>query len=297
MDQEQIKTVAVIGMGAMGSQIAQVLAYVGGYKVNVTDVKPEIIGSGMQNIKNNLEKFYLEKGKINKEQYDDIIARILPKISIPESVKNADFMIEAAYESLAVKQEIFTQADTAAPSHTILATNTSYLNVTDIAVTTKRPDKVIGMHFFNPVTLMKLVEINKGPLTSKESIEGASSVVKKMGKEFIVCNDFSFGFIANRAYTAMAIEAVQMVWERVAPPDEIDKALKLGYNLPMGPLELGDFTGVWIILASIEKESIKSLGPVKGPLHPLLRMMVRAGYTGGRGKKGIYDFYKDTMMK
>jgi 3-hydroxybutyryl-CoA dehydrogenase len=153
------------------------------------------------------------------------------------------------------------------------------------------------MHFFNPVAMMKLVEVVKGATTPEETSEVVRALSIKLGKEPVICRDFSYGFLANRAYRGLSQEAVQMVWERVATPEDIDKALKLGYNLPMGPLELADMTGSWGLRASSEDDAIRELGSEKGRLHPLIRMMVRAGYTGGPGKKGIYDFYSDVLSK
>lgn len=158
-----------------------------------------------------------------------------------------------------------------------------------MASVTNRPEKVVGMHFFNPVTLMKLIEIVRGARTSDETVEVACNLALKLGKEPVLCRDSSYGFLANRAYIAMGKEAIQMVWERVASPEEIDKALKLGYNLPMGPLEVLDFTGTWQILVASQQDAMRELGPEKGHLHPLVRMMDRAGYSK------IYDFWKDVL--
>ena len=153
------------------------------------------------------------------------------------------------------------------------------------------------MHFFNPVAVMRLVEVVRGTLSSDETTQLTCDLARKLGKEPIVCRDFSYGFLANRAYRAMRNEALQMVWERVATPQDIDKALKLGYNLPMGPLELTDMTGGWGIAVASEADSVRELGPEKGYVHPLIRMMVRAGYTGGRDKKGIYAFWNEILSK
>ena len=166
-----------------------------------------------------------------------------------------------------------------------------------MASATKRPGKVVGVHFFNPVAMTRLVEVVKGVHTSDETVEVTCGLARKLEKEPVVCRDTSFGFLANRAYASMWREVLQMVWERVASPEEIDKALKLGYNLPVGPLELGDMIGGWAVTASLEQDSIRELGPEKGCLHPLLRAMARAGYTGGPGKKGIYDFWREVLSK
>jgi 3-hydroxybutyryl-CoA dehydrogenase len=144
---------------------------------------------------------------------------------------------------------------------------------------------------------MKIVEIVKGTLTSDETLQVADELAQKLGKETVICKDFSFGFIANRAYRALRWETLQMVWERVASPQDIDKALKLGFNFPMGPFELGDYSGAWGTYAISEADAIKSLGSEKGQVHPLIRVMVRAGYTGGRHGKGIYAFWDEVMSK
>jgi 3-hydroxybutyryl-CoA dehydrogenase len=196
-----------------------------------------------------------------------------------------------------VKKDIFKRLDENAPARAIFASNTSSLNITEMANMTKRPEKVVGTHFFNPVAVMKLVEVIKGALTSSETTDITSQLVKKLNKEPVVCKDFSYGFLANRAYSGMNAEAIQMVWERVGSPADIDKSLRLGYNLPMGPLELADFTGGWALSASAEADKIRECGPVAGRLHPLVRMMIRAGYTGGSGKKGIYAFYEEVLSK
>ena len=297
MKLENVRQVGVLGAGAMGAQIAQLLALVGGYSVTITDVKDEFINNGIQFIKDGLKRHFVDKGKITQAQMDEVVGRIKGTTSLPDAAKNADFVIEAVFENLDLKKNIFKQLDDNAPPDVILVSNTSALNLSEMASVTKRPDKVVGMHFFNPVAVMKLVEVIKGPLTSDETVSVAVALSKKLGKEPVVCKDFSYGFLANRAYAAMANEAVQMVWERVASPEEIDKALKLGYNLPMGVLELGDYTGMWALSASSEQDRMTELGPEKGHLHPLVRMMVRAGYTGGRGKKGIYDFYKEVLSR
>jgi 3-hydroxybutyryl-CoA dehydrogenase len=228
-------------------------------------------------------------------EMDEVVGRIKGTANLLEAVEHAGFVVECVFENLDLKKNVFRQLDEKTPPNSILASNTSNLNITEIAGVTKRADKVVGMHFFNPVNVVKLVEVVRGSFTSDETIETIMALSRELGKEPIICKDFSFGFLANRAYTPMFLEAVQMVWERVASPEEIDKALKLGYGLPVGPLELGDLIGVWKILAMSEENRIREEGPEKGHLHPLIRMMVRAGYFGGKGKKGIYDFYKEVL--
>lgn len=297
MKPEDIKQIAVIGAGTMGSQIAQFFSHVGKYRVALYDLNDELIGQGIQSIRKNLQQYFIERGKILPTEMDQILSRIQGTIHLHEAVKEADLVIESVLEDLDLKKDVFKQLDEFSPPHTILASNTSNLNITEMASVTQRMDKVIGIHFFNPVIVVKLIEVVRGSLTSDETVEVTVSLLKNLGKEPMICKDFSFGFLANRAYTAMLLEAVQMVWERVASPEEIDKALRLGYGLPIGPLELGDHIGVWRILAISEKDRMRELGPEKGHLHPLIRMMVRAGYQGGKGGKGIYDFYQEVLEK
>jgi 3-hydroxybutyryl-CoA dehydrogenase len=292
---EDIKQIAVIGAGTMGSQIAQLFSHVGKYSVRVYDLNDELVDQGIRFIKENLQRYFVDKGKMTQVEMDQVIGRIKGTTNLRETVGNADFVMEAVFENLDLKKDIFRQIDENTLSDAILASNTSNLNITEIASVTRRTDKVVGMHFFNPVSVVKLIEVVRGALTSDETIEITMNLSKKLGKEPMVCKDFSFGFLANRAYTPLILEAVQMVWERVASPEEIDKALKLGYGLPIGPLELSDLIGGWKIFAMSEVDRMREIGPEEGHLHPMIRMMVRAGYTGGKGKKGIYDFYKEIL--
>ena len=286
-----IKKTTVIGAGTMGAQIAEVLSRMGGYEVGMVDINDDLVRKGFQLIDQRLERFFVSKGKITAEEKKMIMNRIKGYTSIEEAARGSDLVIEAVVEKMALKKEIFKKLDEGAPVHAILASNTSYLNVSEMASATKRPEKVVGIHFFNPVAVMQLVEVVRGGRTSAETIEVACDLAKKLGKEPVVCRDTSYGFLANRAYRAMIEETVQMVWERVASPEEIDKALKLGYNLPMGPLELGDMVGGWSIRASSEEDAIKELGSEKGRMHPLTRAMVRAGYSK------IYDYWREVLSK
>ncbi|MBE9570584.1 MAG: NAD-binding protein, partial [Proteobacteria bacterium] len=286
---EDVKTMAIIGAGIMGSQIAEILSRLGAYEVTIVDISDELVRKGCQAMDERLERFFVSKGKLTAEEKKIIMDRIKVNISIEEAVKDVDFVIEAASENLDIKKSIFKKIDKSAPQQAILASNTSFQNISEMAAVTKRPEKVVGMHFFNPVTMMKLIEIIRGARTSDETVEVACNLARKLGKEPVTCRDSSYGFLANRAYIAMGKEAIQMVWERVASPEEIDKALKLGYNLPMGPLEVLDFTGTWQILVASEQDAMRELGPEKGRLHPLVRMMDRAGYSK------IYEFWKDVL--
>ena len=297
MELQDIKNVAVIGGGTMGSQIAELLSNVGGYHVMLWSRKDETVKRGLDAIEQRLKKFFVDKDKMSPAQMNEVVARIEGTTDISKAVKKADFVIESVAENLDIKREVYKKLDENAPANAILASNSSQLNITEMASATNRPDKVLGMHFSNPVGVMKLVEVVRGTLTSDETVELVCALSKKLGKDPVVCMDFSFGFVANRAYRALRMEAVQMLWERVASPQDIDKALKLGYNLPMGPLELGDFSGAWGTYAVSEEDAMREMGPEKGRLHPLIRMMVRAGYTGGRHGKGIYAFWDEMMWK
>jgi 3-hydroxybutyryl-CoA dehydrogenase len=295
MKLKDIERIAVIGAGAMGSQIAQFFAQVGGYPVLVYDLKDDLVARGTQSVRENLKRHFIDKGRMTQAEMDQVVGRIRGTTNLREALGHADFVVEAVFENLDLKKNVFKQLDENTPPDSILASNTSNLNITEIASVTKRTDKVVGTHFFNPISIGKLVEVVRGAFTSDETVEMTITLLRKLGKEALVCKDFSFGFLANRAYTAMIFESVQMVWERVASPEEIDKALKLGYGLPIGPLELGDSIGVWNILAMAEGDRMREVGPEKGHLHPLIRMMVRAGYIGGKGKKGIYDFQREVL--
>jgi 3-hydroxybutyryl-CoA dehydrogenase len=287
----EIKRTTVIGAGTMGAQIAEVLSRMGGYEVNMVDINDDLVRKGFQSIDQRLERFFVSKGKITPEDKKNIVNRIKGHTTIEEASKKADLVIEAAVEKMALKKDIFKKLDESAPAHAILASNTSYLNISEMASATKRAEKVVGIHFFNPVAVMQLVEVVRGGCTSDETIQVACDLARKLGKEPVVCRDTSYGFLANRAYRGMVDEAVQMVWERVASPEEIDKALKLGYNLPMGPLELADMVGGWALRVSSEEDAIRELGSEKGRMHPLTRAMVRAGYMK------IYDYWKDVLSK
>lgn len=295
MGLENIKQVTVIGAGNMGSQIAQLLSQVGGYPVIMNDTTDELVQRGLQNQKNNLQRFFVDKGKITADEMEAITGRIKGTTNLAEAVSKADFVIEAVFENLELKKTVFKQLDEAAPARAILASNTSSQSVTEMASATKRPDKVAGMHFFTPVAVMRLVEVVRAPLTSEETASTVYELAKKLGKEPVYCRD-TYGFLANAAARGRDA-AVEMVWAHIAPPEDIDKAVRLGYNRPMGPLELADLTGGWGLAVSSEEDAIKELGFEKGHVHPLVRMMARAGYTGGPGKKGIYDFWRDVLSK
>ena len=296
MKPEEIRKIAVIGGGVMGSQIASVFSRVAGIEVNLADVSDDLVKKNLHSIQEGLERFFVAKGKMTEEEKEAIVGRIKGFTGIGEAARDVDFVIEAVPEVMSLKKKVFSELDAATPTAVILASNTSMLNITEIAAITKRPEKVIGMHFFNPVAIMKLVEVVKGAKTSEETAAVVVDLSRKLGKEPVVCRDTSYGFLANRAYEALRLEAVQMVWEKVASPEDVDKSLRLGYNLPVGPLEVGDALGSWKRRAEMEQDRIHELGE-QGRLHPLIKAMVRAGYYGGPGNKGIYDFWKEVMSK
>ncbi len=293
---EDVKQIAVIGAGNMGAQIAQLAAQIGGYQVTMTDSTEELVNKGLERQRGSLQRFFVDKGKMTADEMKTVIGRIKGTAAIGEAVAQADLVIEAVFENMELKRKIYKELDEAAPPEAILATNTSYLSVTEIASVTKRPEKIAGMHYFNPPAVMKLVEVVRAALTSEETADIVFKVAEKLGKEPVFCRD-TYGFLANRSATLGSDDAVELVWAHVAPPADIDKAVRLGFNRPMGPLELGDLTGGWSIQYTGEEDCIKEVGFAKGHVHPLVRMMVRAGYTGGPGKKGIYDFWNDILSK
>ena len=297
MKLEDVKDISVIGSGNMGAQIAQLCAQVGGYNVVMSDVNQDLVDAGLKRQRDSLQKYFVDKGKMTAPQMKEILSRIKGTPKLAEAASKADIVIEAVFENMALKKDIFKQLDDVAPPHGILATNTSFLSVTEIASVTKRPDKVVGMHFFNPPAVMKLVEVVRAVLTSPESSTVIFDLAKKLNREPIYCRD-TYGFLANRAATITGNEdAIELVWAHIAPPADIDRAVRLGFNRPMGPLELGDLTGTWTIQVYGEEDRIKELGFAKGHVHPMVKMMVRAGYTGGPGKKGVYAFWDEVLSK
>jgi 3-hydroxybutyryl-CoA dehydrogenase len=221
---DEIRRVVVVGAGLMGAQIGELMARLGRRRVTLVDVKEELVEKGLAGIDQRTEKFFVAKGKMTPEQKKELMARIDGTTDILGAAAAADFILEAATENVSIKKDLFRKLDGSAPPQAILASNTSYLSITEISSATSRPDKVVGMHFFNPVAMMKLVEVVRGAKTSENTIEVTSSLARVLQKEPVVCWDASYGFLANRAYFALRMEAVQMVWERVAPPGEIDRA-------------------------------------------------------------------------
>ncbi|MGN7478198.1 3-hydroxybutyryl-CoA dehydrogenase [Solibacillus silvestris] len=280
-----IQKVMVIGAGQMGSGIAQVCAQAG-YEVILNDMKDEFFERGLNTITKNLARD-VEKGRKTEEEKSAVLARITKSLTI-EDAKNADIIIEAAVENMEIKQTIFRQLDELAPKHAILATNTSSLPITEIAAVTKRPEQVIGMHFMNPVPVMKLVEIIRGLATADEVYETVAVMTERLGKTGVEVNDFP-GFISNRILLPMINEAIYALYEGVATKEAIDDVMKMGMNHPMGPLTLADFIGLDTCL-SIMEILHEGLGDSKYRPCPLLRKYVAAGWLGKKSGRGFYVY-------
>lgn len=282
-----IKTIGVIGAGQMGSGIAHVAAQ-NGYEVILNDIKDEFLKRGRSTIEKNLNRM-LKKEKITSSQKEETLDRIQTTTDLSK-IKNAQLVIEVATENVEIKLGLFQKLHEITPTETILATNTSSIPITKIAAATQRPSKVIGMHFMNPVPLMKLVEVIRGLLTSDETYQAVLSVAENMKKETVTVQDFP-GFLVNRILCPMINEAVFALENGIASAEDIDKAMKLGTNQPMGPLELADFVGLDTVLAIMEVLH-EGLGEDKFRPAPLLRKYVQAGLLGKKTGQGFYTYNK-----
>lgn len=281
-----ITTIAVIGAGTMGNGIAHVFAQ-NGYKVHLIDISQEALDKGILTISKNLDRM-LVKNVITENLKTNTLANITSYSSLQEGVKEVDLVIEAASENVELKLGIFKELDGQCKESTILATNTSSISITQIAAVTKRPDRVIGMHFMNPVPIMKLVEIIRGYSTSDSVTKTVMEISLKLGKTATEVNDYP-GFVANRILMPMINEAIETLYNNVAGVTEIDTVMKLGMAHPMGPLQLADFIGLDVCLSILNVMYSGFKNPKYAPC-PLLVNMVMAGKTGVKSGEGFYDY-------
>ena len=284
-----MKNMAVIGAGTMGNGIAHSFAQ-SGYRVNLIDIDEIALNKALQTITKNLDRM-LEKGVISNDQKTSTIKNITTYTDINKGVKNTSLVVEAATENEAVKIQIFKILDETSPKNTILATNTSSISITKIAAATKRPGKVIGMHFMNPVPIMPLVEIISGYNTDKSVTDFIVKLTKEIGKTPVLVNDYP-GFIANRILMPMINEAIEALQCGVSGVLEIDSIMKLGMAHPMGPLELADFIGLDVCLSILEVMFKGFKNPKYAP-NPLLVNMVKAGKLGKKSGEGFYNYAKE----
>ncbi len=281
-----IRNIVVIGAGTMGNGIAHTFAQ-SGFSVNLVDVSQDALDKGLKTITTNLDRI-IAKGNLTEEQKTETLGNIKTFTELKDAVTHADLVVEAATENQDLKLKIFGQMDEFAPENCILSTNTSSISITKIAAATKRADKVIGMHFMNPVPIMKLVEIIKGYSTSKETFDAIYEMSKNLGKVPVEVNDYP-GFVANRILMPMINESIETLYNGVAGVEEIDTVMKLGMAHPMGPLQLADFIGLDVCLAILNVMYDGFKNPKYAP-NPLLVNMVMAGKLGVKSGEGFYDY-------
>ncbi len=284
MSIDSIKTVAVLGAGTMGNGIAHVFACAG-YSVILRDVEQRLLDRGMETIAKNLER-EVKKGKLSEPEKPVVLARLKPVTDFA-AIAAADFAVEAVPEKLEIKRQVLAEADRLLRPDVILASNTSSISMTALAALTRRPDKVVGMHFMNPVPVMVLVEVIRALQTSDAAFATTMELAKKLGKTPVAVNDAP-GFVSNRVLMPMINEAAYTVMEGVATPEAVDAVMKLGMNHPMGPLELADFIGLDVCV-DILNVLLEGLGDPKYRACPLLKRYVAAGWLGRKSGRGFYD--------
>ena len=282
----EIRQISVIGAGTMGNGIAHVFAQYG-FNVVLNDVNQEFLDRAVSTIRANMDR-QIKKGTLSEDQKNRALARIRTTANLAESVKDSDIVVEAVIEEAALKKQVFRDLDRLCKPSTIIASNTSSISITELAAVTKWPQKCIGMHFMNPVPLMKLVEVIRGLLTSDETTMVVMELAKKLEKMPVEVKDYP-GFISNRVLIPMINEAIYCIMEGVATPEAIDTVMKLGMNHPLGPLALADLIGLDVCL-SIMNVLHEGLGDSKYRACPLLRKMVAAGYLGRKSGKGFYTY-------
>ncbi|MFQ5919021.1 MAG: 3-hydroxyacyl-CoA dehydrogenase family protein [Thermoplasmata archaeon] len=281
-----VKRICVLGAGTMGAGIAQTCS-VAGFSVAMRDLTEEFVEGGFQRMRAPLEK-RVARGKMTQEEVEAILGRIEGFTSLEEALTGADVVLEAVFEDMGVKKELYEEVSRLGPQDAVFASNTSSLSITEMAAVTDRPDRVVGMHFFNPAPVMKLVEVIRGSETSEDTVAFAMELSRKLGKEPVEVKE-SAGFVVNRLLVPMMNEAFNLLLENVASAEDIDKSMKLGTNMPMGPFELADYTGLDVGLAVMEVLQRESGDPKFRP-SPLLRQLVRAGRLGRKTGRGVYDY-------